>query len=88
MKSGKSPIRFAAWAVAAASLASVGHGPAMAQDASALAAAGTDGKDWLTYHGSYQSWHYSPLKAINTGNVKGLKIAFIHQVGRSTRGIQ
>jgi len=26
--------------------------------------------DWLTYHGSYKSYHYSPLDQINTGNVR------------------
>ncbi len=25
--------------------------------------------DWLTYHGSYKSYHYSPLAQINTNNV-------------------
>src|SRR5438067_3417466 len=28
--------------------------------------------DWLTYHGSYKSYHYSPLDQINTGNVRDL----------------
>src|SRR5215475_8837172 len=62
-------------------------GAARAQDANALANAGDDG-NWLTYHGSYKSWHYSTLKQINVGNVKNLKVAFIEQVGHSTRGVQ
>jgi alcohol dehydrogenase (cytochrome c) len=44
--------------------------------------------DWLTYHGSFKGWHYSPLKEINTDNVKDLGVAWIHQPGRSTRGVQ
>jgi alcohol dehydrogenase (cytochrome c) len=44
--------------------------------------------DWLTYHGSYKSWHYSPLAQINTSNVSNLSVAWIHIPGRSTRGLQ
>src|SRR5207302_7149311 len=44
--------------------------------------------DWLTYHGSYKSYHYSPLDQINTGNVRDLTVAWIHVPGRSTRGLQ
>src|SRR5205085_737042 len=44
--------------------------------------------DWLTYHGSYKSYHYSPLAQINTGNVANLSVAWIHIPGRSTRGLQ
>jgi len=44
--------------------------------------------DWLTYHGSYKSYHYSPLDQINTGNVRDLQVAWIHVPGRSTRGLQ
>ena len=29
--------------------------------------------DWLTYHGSYKSYHYSPLSQINTSNASQLK---------------
>ena len=29
--------------------------------------------DWLTYHGSYKSYHYSPLDQINTSNVANLE---------------
>jgi len=62
-------------------------GAARAQDANALANAGSDG-NWLTYHGSYKGWNYSPLKQIDTDNVKNLKIAWVQQVGHSTRGLQ
>src|SRR5437762_7559932 len=44
--------------------------------------------DWLTYHGSYKSHHYSPLDQINANNVSNLNIAWIHIPGRSTRGLQ
>ena len=44
--------------------------------------------DWLTYHGSYKSYHYSPLDQINTSNVANLSVAWIHIPGRSTRGLQ
>src|SRR6202158_41642 len=44
--------------------------------------------DWLTYHGSYKSYHYSPLGQINTSNVSNLSVAWIHIPGRSTRGLQ
>ena len=44
--------------------------------------------DWLTYHGSYKSYHYSPLAQINASNVANLSVAWIHIPGRSTRGLQ
>ena len=44
--------------------------------------------DWLTYHGSYKSYHYSPLAQINASNVSNLGVAWIHIPGRSTRGLQ
>src|SRR5437762_9348691 len=44
--------------------------------------------DWLTYHGSYKSYHYSPLSQINASNVNNLAVAWIHMPGRSTRGLQ
>jgi alcohol dehydrogenase (cytochrome c) len=47
-----------------------------------------DANDWLTYHGSYNSYHYSPLDQINTNNVSNLGVAWIHIPGRSTRGLQ
>ena len=44
--------------------------------------------DWLTYHGTYRSYHFSPLEQINAGNVRQLKVAWMHQPGRATRGLQ
>lgn len=44
--------------------------------------------DWLTYHGSYKSWHYSGLDQIDASNVKSLKVAWSHATPKSTRGVQ
>src|SRR6266513_3860861 len=55
-------------------------------DTARIEAAGQN--DWLTYHGSYKSYHYSPLAQINPGNVANLGVAWIHIPGRSTRGLQ
>jgi len=44
--------------------------------------------DWLTYHGSYKGYHYSPLDQINASNVGNLGVAWMHIPGRSTRGLQ
>jgi alcohol dehydrogenase (cytochrome c) len=42
--------------------------------------------DWPMYHGSYKSWHYSPLDQINTGNIGNLHVAFMHNPGASPHG--
>jgi len=34
--------------------------------------------NWMTYHGSYKSYHYSGLDQINTGNVSKMKEAWSH----------
>ena len=66
----------------------VGGPAAIAQPVdTALIDAGS-ANDWLTYHGSYKSYHYSPLDQINAGNVRDLAVAWIHVPGRSTRGLQ
>jgi PQQ-dependent dehydrogenase (methanol/ethanol family) len=44
--------------------------------------------DWLTYHGSYKSWHYSALDQINSKNVDKLRVAWMHVMPRSVRGLQ
>jgi alcohol dehydrogenase (cytochrome c) len=44
--------------------------------------------DWLTYHGTYKSYHYSALNQINASNVKNLKEAWSHVAARSVRGLQ
>src|SRR5215208_6704057 len=44
--------------------------------------------DWMTYHGTYKSWHYSGLDSINTSTVKNLKVAWSHATPKSARGLQ
>ncbi len=44
--------------------------------------------NWLTYHGSYKSWHYSPLDQINTKTVGKLTEAWSHAASRANRGLQ
>jgi len=43
--------------------------------------------DWLTYHGSYKSWHYSALDQINSKNVSKLQVAWTHVMPRAVRGL-
>src|SRR5882757_10952499 len=55
----------------------------------AIAADGTDKpSDWPLYHGNSKSWRYSELDSINKSNVKRLKVAWIHQPGEITGGLQ
>ena len=75
------PVAFAAATALAAPSAF-----AQSVDTARIEAAGQN--DWLTYHGSYKSYHYSPLAQINTSNVGNLSVAWIHIPGRSTRGLQ
>ena len=44
--------------------------------------------NWMTYHGTYKSWHYSPLDEINTRNVSKLTEAWTHVASRANRGLQ
>jgi alcohol dehydrogenase (cytochrome c) len=44
--------------------------------------------NWMTYHGSYKSWHYSALDQINTKNITGLTEAWSHVASRANRGLQ
>jgi alcohol dehydrogenase (cytochrome c) len=75
-------------APASAPAPALASAPASAIDASRLESADRTPNDWLTYHGSYRSWHYSALDQINVGNVKKLRLAWSHHPGRSTRGLQ
>src|SRR5262245_42483948 len=59
---------------------------AQSVDTARIEAAGQN--DWLTYHGSYKSHHYSPLAQINANNVGNLGVAWMHIPGKSTRGLQ
>ena len=44
--------------------------------------------NWTEYNGDYRAWRYSPLDKINKSNVGKLKVAWIHQPGDITSGIQ
>jgi alcohol dehydrogenase (cytochrome c) len=55
-------------------------------DGNALLNADQNPDNWVMYHGSYKSWHYSPLDQINTGNIQQLKVAWIHNPGASPHG--
>src|SRR6202022_3641204 len=73
-------------AVAIAAMLAASSTFAQTVDTARIEAGGQN--DWLTYHGSYKSYHYSPLAQINTSNVSNLSVAWIHIPGRSTRGLQ
>lgn len=59
--------------------AAAGTAPSMAQDAEG---------NWAEYHGDYRAWRYSPLDSINATNVGKLKVAWMHQAGDITSGLQ
>jgi alcohol dehydrogenase (cytochrome c) len=47
-----------------------------------------DPDNWPQYHRTHDAWRFSPLTQINRDNVKRLKVAWIHQPGDITHGIQ
>lgn len=49
---------------------------------------GATGADWLTYHGTWRDYDFSSLTQINTDTVKNLQVAWTHDPGRDTRGLQ
>jgi alcohol dehydrogenase (cytochrome c) len=75
-------------AIAATLLALPGLASAADVDHQRLVDADKTPADWMTYHGTYKSWHYSGLDQINAGNVKDLKVAWSHATPKSTRGLQ
>src|SRR6185437_1745011 len=79
------------WLVLSAILATAAS-PALAQgqpiDAARLEAANQSPNDWLTYHGSYKSFHFSGLDQINPDTIKNLEVPWMHFPGRTTRGLQ
>jgi glucose dehydrogenase len=83
----KQPIYFASLASAAIA-ATLSASPALAQSVDTARIESGGQNDWLTYHGSYKGYHYSPLTQINSNNVGNLAVAWIHIPGRSTRGLQ
>ncbi|MGW0827855.1 PQQ-dependent dehydrogenase, methanol/ethanol family [Streptomyces sp. NPDC002845] len=46
-----------------------------------LLAASSEPHNWLTYYGTYDGRRYSALDRINTGNVRGLRPAWVFQCG-------
>lgn len=47
-----------------------------------------DPNNWPEYHRSHNAWRFSPLGQIDKSNVKKLKVAWIHQPGNITHGLQ
>ncbi|HEY9192183.1 MAG TPA: quinonprotein alcohol dehydrogenase, partial [Methyloversatilis sp.] len=47
-----------------------------------------DPNNWPEYHRTGNAWRFSPLAQINKDNVKKLKVAWIHQPGNITHGLQ
>jgi glucose dehydrogenase len=45
-----------------------------------LLGAASDGSNWLTYGRDYTNRRYSPLDQIDTRNVDGLRLAWVHQI--------
>lgn len=75
-------------------LAAIGRTTAVAL---ALLCAGTafgagagseDPNNWPQYHRTANGWRYSPLDQINKGNLHKLRVAWIHQPGDITHGLQ
>jgi PQQ-dependent dehydrogenase (methanol/ethanol family) len=79
-------------AACAALIAALGLGagalPAAELDGKRLINADKEPGNWMSYHGSYRSWHYSPLNQINTRNVEQLDEAWSHVASRANRGLQ
>lgn len=69
----------------------IGSSAAWAQgelDGNRLNAADKEPGNWMTYHGTFKSWHYSPLDQINTRNIGQLREAWSHVASRANRGLQ
>lgn len=47
-----------------------------------------DPTNWPQYHRSHNAWRFSPLDQINKGNVKRMHVAWVHQPGAVTHGLQ
>lgn len=73
---------------AAALLALCGVAAVAADADSALSSADANPNDWLMYHQSYRSWHFSALDQINTQNVQNMRVAWSHTPAPTRRGIQ
>lgn len=67
----------------AATIVLAGPGIALAADAGS-----GDPDNWAQYHRTANGWRYSPLTQINATSVKRLSVAWIHQPGDITHGLQ
>jgi alcohol dehydrogenase (cytochrome c) len=47
-----------------------------------------DPDNWPQYHRTHDAWRYSPLSQVNRANIRKLHVAWIHQPGDITHGIQ
>lgn len=47
-----------------------------------------DPANWAEYHRGANGWRFSPLDEVNKSNVKKLKVAWLHQPGDITQGLQ
>src|SRR5260370_4292952 len=71
----------AALAVAAASVSLIGQGSGQAPVTyDRLLKSDQEPGNWLMYSGTYNSWRYSRLDQINTGNVQRLKPKWLFQL--------
>ncbi|MGN5477887.1 pyrroloquinoline quinone-dependent dehydrogenase [Cupriavidus basilensis] len=76
------------WAIAKMAL-TIGVAMVGARGAQAESGPGFDDpNNWPQYHRSYNAWRYSPLNQINRNNIKRLHVAWIHQPGVVTHGLQ
>src|SRR5215469_6376741 len=89
---GRTSMRATIQSILAGSLVSaaaiIGTATALAEPVDTARIEAGDPNGWLTYHGTYKSYHFSPLDQINAANVKDLEVAWTHVPGRSTRGLQ
>ena len=72
----------------AAIAAAVGLLAAFASQAAGTGPGYDDPNNWPQFHRSYNAWRFSPLDQINKGNVKNMHVAWIHQPGNITHGLQ
>src|SRR5262249_10489720 len=89
MKQVKTPLARVAKALSAAAI--LGFAPQVGAaeiTCDRLLDADKDPNNWLMYHGSFKSWHYSALDQINKSNVTTLSVAWTHSPSASKRGVQ
>src|SRR5581483_10903535 len=55
-------------------------------DAKRLNDTRADPRNWLTYGRTYSEQRFSPLKAVNTGNIRSLKLAWYLDLPSTERG--